>query len=137
MKSATPAEETPQHARISRAPRGGRTSTQGQHKGNPMKSFRQGDVLVVLVSDTAIPSGAKPVKGEVILAFGEVTGHCHRIVEKKKARYFDANAERFLQIIEKTALSHEEHTAIVLDKGVYKQAFQVEEQGEEVRRVAD
>jgi hypothetical protein len=35
-------------------------------------------------------------------------------------------------------LTHEEHTAVVLEKGAtYRQIFQVEERGEEVRRVAD
>ena len=102
-----------------------------------MKAFqaRQGDVLVVKVA--SIPKTAKPVEGDIILAHGEVTFHAHRVIETTKARYFDANAERFLQVMETTALSHEEHTAIVLEKGVYKQAFQVEDFGEEIRRVQD
>lgn len=102
----------------------------------PKLMYRQGDVLLVK-STARIPVSAKPVDGEVILAYGEVTGHAHRIVEADKASYFDANAERFLQIAERTALSHEEHSAIILERGVYRQAFQVEDFGEEVRRVAD
>jgi len=34
-------------------------------------------------------------------------------------------------------LTHEEHATIVLDRPLYKQVYQVEERGEEVRRVAD
>lgn len=102
----------------------------------PPYSVRQGDVLLVKVA-SAVPAAAKPVLGEVILAYGEVTGHAHRVIEKDKAAYFDANAERFLQLAERTALTHEEHSAIILDRGVYRQAFQVEDFGEEVRRVAD
>lgn len=102
----------------------------------PPYSVRQGDVLLVKTTDK-VPSEAKPVQGAVILAYGEVTGHAHRIIEADKVGYFDSNAERFLQIAERTALSHEEHTAVILDKGTYRQAFQVEDFGEEVRRVAD
>lgn len=98
-------------------------------------SVRQGDVLLVKAS--TVPDTAQRVPGEVILAYGEVTGHAHRIIEKHKAEYFDANAERFLQVAERTALTHEEHSAIVLDKGVYRQAFQVEDFGDQVRRVED
>lgn len=103
----------------------------------------------------------------IVLAHGEVTGHAHAIhldqgagasareaVERgydeaaadargavrranPPVRYFDANAERYLQVLEKVSLTHEERGAIVLDKGTYRQAFQVEDFGEEVRRVAD
>lgn len=99
---------------------------------------RQGDVL--LIRCNAIPNNAQLVlaaDGRPILAHGEVTGHAHRINDGTKARLFDANTERFLQISEKVALSHDEHTAIVLNKGIYRQAFQVEDFGEEVRRVTD
>ena len=103
--------------------------------------FRQGDVCLIQVE--RLPRGAQQVtaKGDVILALGEQTGHAHRIkreqMEKPSARLFDVEAERYLQVLEKVALSHEEHSTILLDKGVYRQAFQVEERGEEVRRVAD
>lgn len=108
--------------------------------------FRQGDVLIVLTAVAALPAGAvevKPEAGRVVLAHGEVTGHAHAInLPTKKnvappVKYFDAGAERFLQVAEKVSLTHEEHGAIVLEKGTYRQAFQVEDFGEEVRRVAD
>lgn len=108
--------------------------------------FRQGDVLVVLTAVAALPAGAKEIKPEpgrgIVLAHGEVTGHAHAIkVPVRKGeppvRYWDAGAERFIQVLDKVSLKHEEHSAIVLEKGTYKQAFQVEDFGEEVRRVAD
>ena len=103
------------------------------------QAIRQGDVLLFPVSK--LPEGAKEVevKGDVILAYGEVTGHAHRIkqTEKPSARVFDLGAERYLQIAEKVALEHEEHCAIFLDRGIYKQAFQFEEKRAEVQRVAD
>jgi hypothetical protein len=101
------------------------------------KQYRQGDVLLVAVSAT--PKGAEVVntKGDVILAHGEVTGHAHRIKEHRKAKLLDFKAERFLQLTETVALSHEEHSVILLDKGTYRQAFQVEEKRKEIQRVAD
>ena len=103
------------------------------------KQVRQGDVL--LQSVASVPKGAKLLQGPVILAYGEVTGHMHQIVldesQREKVRYWDAGAERFLQVIETVALTHEEHGPITLAPGIYRQGFQVEERGEEVRRVAD
>ena len=105
------------------------------------KIVRQGDVMLFKVAK--LPKGAVEVetKGDVILAHGEVTGHAHRIkreqTEKPSARLFDLGAERYLQIAERVALTHEEHSAIFLDAGVYRQAFQHEEKRAEITRVAD
>ena len=112
-------------------------------------SVRQGDVLLVDASYRGgMPADAKPINVEVrgvVLMHGEVTGHAH-VLEKKKVNYFDAAAERFVQIIENLApLQHEEHDAIVLDRaalvnpadGRLQQAFQAEEKRAEIRRVAD
>lgn len=93
-----------------------------------MQTFRQGDVLLVRVSgifNKGIPKGAKditPKDARIVLAFGEVTGHAHALEEAKigKAKLWDAGAERFLQVLEKTALTHEEHSPIALEAGVYK-----------------
>lgn len=112
-------------------------------------SVRQGDVLLVDCAYRGdMPKGATPMpleKGRVVLMHGELTGHAHA-VERGKVALFDAGAERFVQIIEnRAALKHEEHDAIALDSaalvnpqtGRLQQAFQVEDFGEEVRRVAD
>ena len=105
------------------------------------KILRQGDVMLFKVAE--LPKGAVVIKtnGDVILAHGEVTGHAHRIkreqTEKPSARLFDVGAERYLQIAERVALTHEEHSAIFLEAGVYRQAFQFEEKRAEIQRVAD
>ena len=106
-----------------------------------MKLIRQGDVLLIEVK--SLPKGAKDVtpEGDVILAFGEVTGHAHRIAQTKaapKVRVWDAAGERFIQLVTAdAALTHEEHAPAVLDRPLYRQIYQIEERGEEVRRVAD
>ena len=105
------------------------------------KMERKGDVMLFKVAE--LPKGAVVIKtnGDVILAHGEVTGHAHRIkreqTEKPSARLFDVGAERYLQIAERVALTHEEHSAIFLEAGVYRQAFQFEEKRAEIQRVAD
>lgn len=123
-----------------------------------MKMYRQGDVLLVEVKD--IPKRAKDItpKDRIVLAYGEVTGHAHafypevseRPMEKLrqrfasndpkkllKAKLWDAGAERFLQVMEKTALRHEEHSAIEVPPGNYKVVRQREFDPERDRFVAD
>ena len=105
------------------------------------KIVRQGDVMLFRVAELPKNAVLVKTKGDVILAHGEVTGHAHRIkreqTEKPSARLFDLGAERYLQIAERVALTHEEHSAIFLDAGVYRQAFQHEEKRAEITRVAD
>jgi len=104
---------------------------------------RQGDVCLV----EAAYRGDKSDQGElvkgarVVLQHGEVTGHAH-VAEaspgvKVKPRLFEVQAERYLQVVQEATIRHEEHAPIILHEGRFQQAFQVEEQGEEVRRVVD
>lgn len=97
--------------------------------------YRQGDVLLVKVDyvPEIVRHGVEPQhKYRVVLAFGETTGHAHaiypevevidgeKVAKPLPARLWDAGAERFLQVMEKTALRHEEHGAIDLEPGIYK-----------------
>jgi len=104
-----------------------------------MKQMRQGDVLLQAV--TSLPKGATEINGEIILAYGEVTGHAHAIrlpeTERHKVKYWNAGAERFLQVMERVALTHEEHNAIEINPGIYRQGFQTEDYGDEIRPVTD
>ena len=101
---------------------------------------RQGDVLLIAVASLPNNAVESTPEGDVILAYGEVTGHAHRIaqtIDAPKVRVWSAGAERFLQVIGAASLTHEEHAAVVLDRPLYRQIHQVEERGEGVRRVAD
>lgn len=107
-----------------------------------MKMFRQGDVLLVRVED--IPEDAKPCKvdGDVILAYGEVTGHAHRFEEGAvkplaKGGVWEPGAERFIQVLEGAVLRHEEHAPIEVPPGNYRVVQQVEYAPEAIRNVAD
>lgn len=102
--------------------------------------IRQGGVL--LVSVDKLPDNVKETTpaGDVILAYGEVTGHAHRIAQNAdvpKVRVWNAGAERFLQVVSAAPLTHEEHSTVTLDRPIYQCLIQVEERGEEARRVAD
>ena len=100
--------------------------------------IRQGDVLLVPVARLPEAAIEQKLAAPLVLAYGEVTGHAHQIKEHAKIRCWSAGAERFIRAIETTALTHEEHSPVLLEKGVtYKQIIQVEEKGPEVRRVAD
>lgn len=111
--------------------------------------YRQGDVILVAV--TALPAGAKKIpfkKRGIVLALGEATGHAH-VIERASARvlqpaYWDAGAERFVQLLQAQPLKHTnadgsqaDHNPIALERGLYQQGFQVEYTPEELRNVAD
>ena len=117
-----------------------------------MKLIRQGDVLVAQIK--ALPAGARLVPDQnckVILAWGEVTGHHHRIEHKishgaaaemveaviARCRLYECEGDRFLVVDEPVELRHEEHFAIGLAPGIYEVPVQVEYTPAEIRRVAD
>lgn len=107
-----------------------------------MKSYRQGDVLLVAIEN--IPDSAKlttEANAAVILAYGESTGHSHSI--RAGATLFrpddmPAGPGGFLEVGATGAvLEHQEHGSVFLPKGLYKQAVQVEETPEVINVVAD
>jgi hypothetical protein len=81
--------------------------------------FRQGDVLLVPV--TEMPHG-RPVEadaGRLVLARGEATGH-HHSVAVEDGELVDAAEGVFLRIMAPTPLEHQEHAPITLQPGVYR-----------------
>ena len=110
------------------------------------QQFRQGDVLIERVESLPATELTEiKVPGRVVLAYGEVTGHAHAIYPEAgvmPAKLWDAGAERFLQVMERTAIKHEEHGAIPLEPGIYRiskfgAGTQREYSPEEIRSVAD
>jgi hypothetical protein len=80
--------------------------------------YRHGDVLISKVA--AIPTGASKRDGAT-LAYGEVTGHSHRIRQTNDAQLWAHGSEMFLEITGNSAtLIHEEHKAIELPRGIYR-----------------
>jgi len=103
------------------------------------KMFRQGDVLIVAVSE--IPSGAVEVprsKRGVVLAEGEVTGHAHRIPSRSAKLYRTEMDARYMRVTAPVALNHEEHSTVRIPAGEYRVTIHTEYQpGELPRQVAD
>ena len=102
--------------------------------------IRQGDVMVERIEE--LPSDAVPVETKekrVVLAYGEVTGHCHQI--KSGAKEFNFSGDKFgkrlLKISNKPVnIDHEEHSTIQIPKGTYRIIQQMEYQ-QEIRPVFD
>lgn len=83
-----------------------------------MQVYRQGDVSIIAVK--GLPKKTKRVKGEPILARGEVTGHAHRMVEGK-VRLYQLSGLLYLRVLSEFAkLYHEEHEDLVLPRGDYQ-----------------
>jgi len=104
------------------------------------QSYRQGDVLI-----ESIPSLPKKLvkvareNGRLILAHGSATGHSHAIATPRCDLYTSAKEPgvMFLDIRAKAELTHDEHSTIVLPKGVYRVSRQSEYSPEAIRQVQD
>lgn len=109
-----------------------------RNKKSPPAVIRQGDVL--LIPRHSIPKDAKPVprdRGRVILAYGEVTGHAHALLEPD-VELLTADDLRFLRVDGVSALlQHEEHTVLDIPAGNYEVRIQREYTPEAIRNVAD
>jgi len=107
------------------------------------KHFRQGDVYLCK-TDTSDKKGytkIKPENNNIILAYGEVTGHHHSIslLENSNVELFkNINGDMLLEIQDVNAtLTHQEHSAIILEPGIYECYIQEEYDPEGMIRVAD
>lgn len=101
------------------------------------KQYAQGDVLIVPVDK--MPRGkSEPVESGVV-AYGEVTGHAHRLSGRFELMRFSGNPnELFLHVQDGGAsLKHEEHAEIALPPGNFRVTTQREWTPEAVRNVAD
>lgn len=117
---------------------------------------RQGDVTLVRVGKTRVPAYATEAKrdseNKVVMAYGENSGHGHRIADKDaigfRAKTAEMAAMAGLDVVlvggagatmkhEYADGRHAEHDPISLREGVWERAVQVEYDPEEERRIAD
>lgn len=95
---------------------------------------RQGDVVFRRIEAGTRPEGR--VRESGIVAYGEVTGHAHRVVGG--ATVFEAAADRiFVEVTGTAEVVHEEHKPITLTRGVYEVIGQREWTAGDERRVSD
>jgi hypothetical protein len=101
-----------------------------------MKLYRQGDVLIKRIK--AVPQTTANKRQSGILAFGEVTGHCHKIENLEHAEVLEFGEDLYLRVSgEGVRIVHDEHNPIVLPPGNYQISIQREYSPEEIRNVAD
>lgn len=84
------------------------------------KMYRQGDVLVVEVTEEIKGKEIPRVNGEVVLAYGEATGHRHHIANKGATLFAVNENLRMLKVEEEVELRHEEHAVIKLPPANYQ-----------------
>jgi len=97
--------------------------------------YRHGDLLIEKIS--SIPTGAKK-KNDGILAYGEATGHAHRL--NGGVVLVEENGNTYIRVMDKpVTITHEEHNAIALPVGDYQVIRQREYDPYEqaIRQVAD
>ncbi|MGW6062758.1 hypothetical protein [Streptomyces sp. NPDC055189] len=107
--------------------------------------YRQGDVLIVPVAESALPPHVadgpqepRDARGRLVLALGEVTGHAHAVVGPGQLiRESGLFGPMLLHLPEGGRVVHEEHAAIPLPKGWYRVVRQREYVPGSVRLVAD
>ena len=97
--------------------------------------WRHGDVMIAAVDK--VPDGAQ-AKPTSVLAWGEITGHSHRIEDSKTAELYERNGQLFIRVIAESArVVHEEHKPITLPRGDYKVWYQREYTPQAIRRIVD
>lgn len=79
--------------------------------------LQQGDVWLKKV--VGIPIGAKEIKRDGILAYGEVTGHKHQL-EDTNIRIYETDGRFFIRVEKPVKIRHEEHKEILVQPGVWE-----------------
>ncbi len=106
--------------------------------------YRQGDVL--FIRHDRLPAGEHKVHRNGTVAYGEVTGHSHRLADPGTAEVLECGEGLYVQVSEEgislsgepgASFIHEEHGVINLPPGNYEVRIQREYSPSEVRSVAD
>jgi hypothetical protein len=98
--------------------------------------YRQGDVLIHRIQ--SLPKQTAQPRLTGILAYGEVTGHAHRVEDLAKAEVLEIGRGLYLRVGEDgVRVVHEEHAPITLPAGDYEIEIQREYTPEAIRNVAD
>ncbi|WP_405939869.1 hypothetical protein OG338_27280 [Streptomyces sp. NBC_00726] len=107
--------------------------------------YRQGDVLIVPLEESAVPphlleaaGELRDARGRLVLALGEVTGHAHAVPGRGRLiREGGVFGPMLLHLPEGGRVVHEEHATIPLPQGWFRVVRQREYAPGAVRIVAD
>lgn len=87
-----------------------------------MKTIQQGDVVMKSIQE--FPKGERVMDDQMkskILAYGEVTGHAHRLADPDNAvETFRILNVIYMNVNRPTMLGHEEHKTIEIPPGKYE-----------------
>jgi len=98
--------------------------------------YRQGDVLIRRIA--SLPKQKAQPRLTGILAYGEVTGHAHRVETLERAELLEIEGGLYLCVGEEgVRIVHEEHAPVSLPAGNYEVEIQREYTPEAIRNVAD
>lgn len=98
--------------------------------------YRQGDVLIRRIG--SLPKQKAQPRLTGILAYGEVTGHSHKVEDLTHAEVLEVGSGLYLRVgQEGVRIVHEEHAPINLPPGDYEVEIQREYTPAEIRNVAD
>lgn len=98
--------------------------------------YRQGDVLIRRIKSLPTQKAQPRLTG--ILAYGEVTGHAHRVEDPALAEVLEVGKGLFLRVgSEGVRIVHEEHAPVSLPAGDYEIEIQREYTPAEIRNVED
>ncbi len=105
--------------------------------------FRQGDVMFRRIAQ--LPKGEQKKRKDATVAYGEVTGHSHRLAAEdlESAAVLEIGDGLYVHVsengvrIEGATFVHEEHGPITLSPGDYRVTIQKEYSPEAIRDVLD
>jgi hypothetical protein len=108
------------------------------------KQYRQGDVLLIAISDEEFNvKGFIPSENKTV-ALGEATGHHHTFegdvdvfVEEATSNLAVNMQGMLVDVHEDCVLIHQEHARIAIPKGKYRRVIQREYSPEAIHNVAD
>jgi len=82
---------------------------------------QQGDVLLKQIDSLPKDINKKELdKGHIILAYGEVTGHAHRIKDTVNSMFYEKDGKSYLKVTKPVDLTHEEHHTQTIPIGIYE-----------------
>lgn len=83
------------------------------------KLYRHGDLLIRQIDK--LPQGLVKSTDKNVLAFGEVTGHSHRLtIPECVVLQEPKTMKKFINLNQETELIHEEHDTIQIPKGLFE-----------------
>lgn len=108
-----------------------------------MAAYQQGDVWIEQLAPHTDTGGINFKKietaGQYVLAKGEVTGHCHRVIAEGLVIYENQDGRILMRLPSGGIVQHEEHSPITLPEGNYvvRKVREYDHFAEEAREVRD